>query len=201
MKISKRIFSLITAVALLLTVVPYTVSGVSAASVTADSSLVLKRPAASMYVTDVTRVAYAQNSMKQPEGSNSVIISATPSGIPQLNGTFTAAIGYAGETPTPTQITLTPGVELDAVPTISCSNTTVTISNHTYSNGTYSWYVTGGTATVGTTLIFTVTYTHTDYNAITGKSYTRTSRGFVDKKEYPSALGFQSALCHHRNNR
>ena len=172
MKITKRIFSLITAIALLVTIVPFTASEASAANVAADSSLVIKRPVASVYVTDVTRVAFAQNSMKQPSGSNSVIVSATPSGMPQLNSSF-PQVAYAGETPTATQIAFTPGVELSVAPTISCRNPTVTLSNYTYSNGTYSWYVTGGTATVGTTLIFTVSYTYADYNSITGKYYER----------------------------
>lgn len=183
MKKCRKVISLIIALTLILSSLPITLGSSAFTSAAAevratDSSLVLKRPVASVYVTEVTRVAYALNSMKQPSGSNSVIVKATPSGMPELNGTFTSATAYAGETPVATQITLTPGVELDSVPTVTCSNTTVTLSDYSYSNGTYSWYVTGGTATVGTTLIFTITYTHTDYNAVTGKNYTRTYKSY-----------------------
>ena len=181
MKSCRKIISLLIAITLILSSLPFSlVTSASAAdnAKAADSSLAIKRPVASVYVTDVTRVAYAKNSMKQPSGSNSVIVNATPSGMPELNGTFSSAIAYAGETPTPTQIAFTPGVELPSVPTISCSNTSVTISNHSYSNGTYIWSVTGGTATVGTTLIFTITYTYTDKNATTGREYTRTYKSY-----------------------
>lgn len=183
MKKCRKVLSLFIALTLILSSLPITLGSsaftASAAEVRAtDASLVLKRPVASVYVTDITRVAYAVNSMKQPSGSNSVIVKATPSGMPELNGTFSSAIAYAGETPVATQIAFTPGVELDSEPTISCSNTTVTLSNYSYSNGTYVWSVTGGTATVGTTLIFTITYKHTDSNAVTGKSYTRTYNSY-----------------------
>ncbi|MBR3836027.1 MAG: hypothetical protein IKJ69_04470 [Clostridia bacterium] len=176
MKLIKKVISFILAAALVLTALPFTFTGfgiVASASVPADSTLDIDRPAANVTVTEVTRVAYASNSMKQPAGSNSVIVRATPSGVPMLNGYFTS-IAYAGETPVSTQVSFTPGVELTSEPTISCSNTTVIMSDAYYSNGTYTWYVLSGTATVGTTLFFTVTYTHTSVNAVTGKSYTNT---------------------------
>ena len=183
MKKCRKVISLIIALTLILSSLPITLgspvfTAVAADARATDSSLVLKRPVASVYVTDITRVAYAVNSMKQPSGSNSVIVKATPSGMPELNGSFTSATAYAGETPVATQIAFTPGVELDSAPTITCSNTTVTISDYSFSNGTYVWSVTGGTATVGTTLIFTIAYTHTDHNTVTGKSYTRTYNSY-----------------------
>ena len=176
MKSVKRILSLILSVALVLSVLPFAMSSggpVASAALESDPSLVIKRPTANVSVTEVTRVAYSKYSMKQPSGSNSVIVKATPSGMPELAGHFNS-LAYAGETPVATQISFTPGTTLASVPTISCSNTTVILSDYTYSNGTYSWYVTGGTATVGTTLIFTVSYVYTDTNPITGKSYTNT---------------------------
>ncbi len=183
MKKCRKVISLLIALTLILSSLPITLgspafTAAAAEARATDASLVIKRPVASVYVTDITRVAYAVNSMKQPSGSNSVIVKATPSGMPELSGNFVSATAYAGETPVATQIAFTPGVELDSSPTILCSNTTVTISDYSYSNGTYVWSVTGGTATVGTTLIFTITYTHTDYNAVTGKSYTRTYNSY-----------------------
>ena len=110
MKKCNKVISLIIALALILTSLPITLGSStftsSAAEIRAtDSTLVLKRPVASVYVTEVTRVAYARNSMKQPSGSNSVIVKATPSGMPELNGTFSSAIAYAGETPLEVEFT------------------------------------------------------------------------------------------------
>ena len=174
MKIVKRLASLLIAIALVLTTMPFTMPVVDAAAdVSADSSLSIKRPMAIVNVTEVTRVAYSVNSMRSPSGNNSAIVKATPSGIPELNGNFTSSVAYAGETPVATQVIFTPGVELSTPPTVSCNNTTVVMSNFAYSNGTYVWSVVSGTATVGTTLLFTVSYTYTDYNELTGKSYTR----------------------------
>ena len=181
MKSCKKIISLLIAITLLLSSLPFSLATQASAAAdprAADSSLAIRRPVASVYVTDVTRVAYAKNSMRQPSGSNSVIVNATPSGMPELNGNFSSVIAYAGETPMATQIAFTPGVELPSAPTIACSNTTVTLGNYSYSNGTYIWTVTGGTATVGNTLIFTITYTYTDHNAVTGKDYTRTYKSY-----------------------
>ncbi|MEE1065098.1 MAG: hypothetical protein UH249_03105 [Acutalibacteraceae bacterium] len=181
MKSCKKIISLLIAITLILSSLPLSLATQASAAAdprAADSTLAIRRPVASVYVTDVTRVAYAKNSMRQPSGGNSVIVNATPSGIPELNGNFSSVIAYAGETPMATQIAFTPGVELPSAPTIACSNTTVTLSNYAYSNGTYIWSVTGGTATAGTTLIFTITYTYTDHNAVTGKDYTRTYKSY-----------------------
>ena len=176
MRSFKKIISLLIAITLVLSSIPFTMPTASAAAV--DASVVIKRPVASVYVTDVTRVAFAKNSMKQPLGSDSVIVKATPSGMPELNGRFASVIAYAGETPVATQVSFTPGVALDTVPTITCSNTTVTLSNYSYSNGTYIWTVLDGKATVGTTLIFTIAYTYTDVNPSTGKSYTRNYKSY-----------------------
>ncbi len=176
MKSVKRILSLIIATALVLSSLPFAVSGggiVASAAVQADATLDIDRPLATVAVTEVTRVAYSAYTMRQPSGDNSVIVKATPSGMPELRSSFNS-IAYAGETPVATQISFTPGVALSSDPTISCSNTTVTFSDYSYSNGTYSWFITGGTATVGTNLIFTVTYSYTAYNAVTGKNYTNT---------------------------
>jgi hypothetical protein len=173
MKSVKKIVSILMITALVISSVPFAMVSSSALSASADASLVLNRPAASIVVTDVTRVAYAANSMKQPSGTNSVIVSATPSGIPYTTGKY-IGLAYGGETPSYSQISFTPGVTLSGNPTISCNNTTVTMSNYVYSNGTYVWQVTGGTATVGTTLLFTVSYSFSEVNSTTGKTYTHT---------------------------
>ncbi len=177
----KKLISVFIAVALVFSSLPITFFNAGAAEpgdIAADSSLIIKRPMASLQVSDVTRVAYQRYSMRQPTGSDSVIVKATPSGMPELSGNFVDALAYAGETPVSTQITFTPGVELETPPTVSCNNTTVTFSDYVYSNGSYTWTVTGGTAVVGTTLLFDVAYSYTDYNAITDKYYTNTYHSY-----------------------
>ncbi len=180
MKSVKKIMSVLIALALAVTSLPIALVSADAAevrAVPADQSLVIKRPMATVQVTDVTRVAYARYSMRQPVGSDSVIVNATPSGMPELAGNFNS-LAYGGETPVATMIVFTPGVELDSPPTISCNNTTVTLSNYTYSNGTYTWSVTGGSAVAGTGLSFDVAYSYTDYNVVTGKYYTNTYHSY-----------------------
>ena len=175
MKIKRKIISIIAVIALVISSIPLTLmpGGVTASAAPADPTLILNRPTAGIYVNEVTRVAYAENSLKPPAGNNSVIVKATKSGIPYLSGKF-ATIAYAGETPYATQISFTPGVELDKEPTITCSNTTVTYASDTpaFSNGTYTWTVSGGTALQGTSLIFTVSYSYSETNEISGKTYT-----------------------------
>ena len=175
MKLLKKIVSALMAAALMATAVPFTAVPASAAvpDRVSDASLVLNRPMASVIVSEVTRVAYKSNSMVQPSGNNSVIVKATPSGLPYVDCSK-APLAYGGETPAPTMISFTPGVELDEQPVITCNNTTVTFGDCVYSNGTYVWEVTGGIAIVGTSLIFTVSYTYSEVNSITGKTYTNT---------------------------
>lgn len=175
MKLKRKVISIVMVIALVLSSVPLTLmpGGFTAAAAPADPKLVLNRPTAGIYVNEVTRVAYASNSLKPPSGNNSVIVKATKSGVPYLSGKF-ANIAYAGETPYATQISFTPGVTLDSAPTISCNNTTVTYASSTpaFSNGTYTWTVSGGTAEAGSVLIFTVSYTYSETNEISGKTYT-----------------------------
>ena len=175
MKLKRKLVSILMVIALILSSVPLTLmpGGVTATAAPADPKLVLNRPTASIYVNEVTRVAYASNSLKPPSGNNSVIVKATKSGVPYLSGKF-ATVAYAGETPYSTQISFTPGLTLDSTPTISCNNTTVTFASATpaFSNGTYTWTVSGGTAEVGSALLFTVSYTYSETNEISGKTYT-----------------------------
>lgn len=171
MKKMKKIISILVAVVLVLTALPLSFISGTAASSQPDESLKLNRPMANLYVTPVTRVAYAANSMKAPSGNNSVIVKSTPSGMPYLSYGKTA-LAYGGETPVATQITFTPGVTLSEEPVLSCSNATVRWNNAVYSNGTYTWTVTGGTAVSGSVIVFNVSYTYSETNPITGKTYT-----------------------------
>ena len=170
----KKVLSIILAVALVCTAVPMSFVGATAeGSADADASLVLNRPMASLLVTDITRVAYQTNSMKAPSGNNSVIVKSTPSGIPYLSATA-GKYAYAGETPDATKIVFTPGVALDEIPVLSCTNSTIRWTGPVESNGTYTWTLSSGTAFAGSTLLFNVSYKYSDYNEVTGRTYTRT---------------------------
>jgi len=172
MKKISKFLGIVLTIAIVITSLPFTAGQLSikADAASSDSNLSLTRPSASVTVTEVTRVAYASNTMQPPSGSNSEIVKATPSGIPYMTGTYASRI-YAGETPVATTVTFTPGVELDSDPTVSCSNTTVKMSSPVFSNGTYSWTILSGTAMIDTALIFTVSYNYSEVNAITGKTY------------------------------
>ena len=177
--------------ALVLASLPMSFIPASAGSVQADASLVLNRPQASVIVTEVTRVAYQTNSMKAPSGNNSVIVQSTPSGIPYLTSTR-KTLGYAGETPVATTVVFTPGVELSETPVLTCTNSTVKWTGPVFANGTYTWTVTGGTATPGTTLVFNVAYSYSETNPVTGKTYSHTyttsGTSFVEAIATPAGL-------------
>lgn len=177
MKLKRRVISILMVIALVLTSIPLTLmpGSLEAMAAPADNTLVLHRPTAGIYVNEITRVAYESNSMRAPDDTHSVIVKATKSGTPYLTGQY-AEIAYAGETPYATQISFTPGVTLDAEPKITCNNTSVTFVSDTpaFSNGTYTWTVSGGTAKVGSTLLFTVSYAYSEMNEISNKTYTNT---------------------------
>ena len=173
MKISRKVISVIIAVALVLTALPLSIVTAGAASNQPDDSLKLNRPMANMYVTPVTRVAYALYSMKAPTGSNSVIVKSTPSGMPYLSYGKTA-LAYAGETPVSTTIKFTPGKEIDASTlNITCSNSSVQLVGPTTpSSGVYVWTVKDGAqVAVSEVLTFTVSCKYVYTDTATGKTY------------------------------
>lgn len=175
MKLKRKIISVLMMIALIISSIPLTLmpGSMTVSAAPADPSYVLNRPTGGIYVNEVTRVAYAVNSLKPPSGNNSVIVKATKSGIPYISSTF-ADIAYSGETPYATKVSFTPGVTLEKTPVISCSNTTVKFVSATpaFANGTYTWTVDSGTAEVGSALIFTVSYSYSETNPLSGKTYT-----------------------------
>ncbi len=172
---AKKIISMLLAVAMVLTVAPvsvlasaadveYTYGDVSFSKTnfTVDTSA----------TTDVIRIAASAGSFSVPaSGTAGTIVAATPSGIPQNSGTY-ASVAYAKETPAQPQVSFAiDGVVPDAVPTVSATG----INGFTYSlsgtqtsgsKTTYTWNITAGTATVGTDVVFTITY------LIKGTAYT-----------------------------
>ena len=120
-----------------------------------------ERPDVEFYCTEITRVAKAVNSVEP----GTTIVKATPSGVPELSGAY-ASQAYAGETPSATKITFTSKTVGVTPVSLWCDNETVTFSDMTYdgTTGTYSVEITGGTASAGDALTFTMDYKWTDGN-------------------------------------
>ncbi len=176
MRITKKALSIILAIAMLITAVPMSLTGFAAdisigsedTPVNTAQSDTLIRPAATITATPVTRIcADPSNPMKGTTGSGT-IVAATPSGIPMTSYAYAAA-AYAGETPTYTTITFTPGREVTDV-ALTCSHE-ITTGEYTINNGVHTVTVTGGTANVGDTIIFTVSYKYVYTDSETGKTY------------------------------
>ncbi len=170
MKMSKRILSSVLAILMVVSVcsVGFTVNAVDDPSESILDEIVLEpiaRPQVEFYCTDITYVAAAANSLEP----GSTIVKATPSGVPELSGSY-AAQAYAGETPAATRVTfVTPTVGI-SITGFSCNNETVEMSALQYvAGGTYYADIISGTVTPNTdgtypALIFTIDYTWTDGN-------------------------------------
>lgn len=178
MKKSKKLISLFMAIFMVLSVFQVgltTFATESTVTLKPINYTIIERPAVQISATDVTRVAAAANSQE----NGNVIVKATPSGVPELTGSFSSA-AYAGETPQATAITLTTDVLVTGV-SISCkSNNTVTFADPTLVGKTYKWTVTGGTANAGETLVFEVTYQYKD------KTYRSYAYSYVENISQPA---------------
>ena len=123
-----------------------------------------ERPETQFYCTEVTRVAKGPNLLEHGD----TIVKATPSGVPELSGTYVTQ-AYAGETPTKTTVTFVPPKVGILVNGISCNNSSVVLSGIQLLNGNYVVTVESGTAVKkedGTyePLVFTIDYTWSDGN-------------------------------------
>jgi len=198
----KRFLSLLMAATMIFTSISMGLStlsiGASAQSLTAFSAAAFRRPAPNitMDVTDVTRVGAASDSSMD---SGTIIKKATPSGVPYMTGTY-ASQAYAGETPvwpaiaftsskpvTITSISITGG---SASPTLTSGGLTNTTAA--------SWEIRGGTATAGSVLKVTITYTYTWSDSYTGTSvtdtYSTSGYSYVENIIFPAGVwAFASA--------
>ena len=159
---AKKIISMLLAVAMVLTVAPVSVLASAADPTYTYGQLDFSKTDFSVdtsATTEVIRVAAGASSFSL----GTTIVPATPAGIPQNSGTYTAA-AYAGSTPeTPTVRFTIKGVQPDETPTISsslgsnCTFAAVQVSSSGDSY-TYSWAISSGTASAGTDVVFTITY-------------------------------------------
>ncbi len=171
MKVTKKILSLILVSVMLISMFS---TGLSVNAVESPTGTIFKplpttpaeRPAVQFYCTEVTYVAKAVNSVEP----GTTIVKATPSGIPELSGTY-AAQSYAGETPAATKITFV-AKTIGITPTsLTCNNETIEFSDMIYNGATgeYTCEIISGTAVKyedGTfePLVFTMDYKWTDGN-------------------------------------
>ncbi len=178
----KKALSIIMAVAMIITAVPFSVGSLAADKFQVDSEVFgttkadsdsLIRPNTNINASPITRVCYSlANPLKSASGLNSVTTQATPSGIAK-NSMRYASVLYAGETPTATTIVFSADdhVSSDNI-SISCSNESIRLSSVQKSGNNYTWTVLDGcAAAVGETLAFTVSYRYSYHDNGTGKTY------------------------------
>ena len=185
MKKSKKIISLLLSVVMLVSVLQtrfIAFAADSAATVlSADEAIMLPDAGAVATSTQIIRVASGLYSY-QP---GTTIVPATPSGIPAMNGGYEdnslANIGNIKEEASYPSVTISFKDLPAEVPQITCVNTTSAASNVVMSvptfnsaDNSYTWLVASGTANVGDTLNFKITY---NYN---GKQYISNAYSYVE---------------------
>ena len=195
---AKKIISMILAVALVLSIAPVSVF---ASALTPTATFTKPKITDVTFTTDtsatteVIRVAGAAGIFTL----GTTVVPATPAGIPEATGTF-IDIAYAGATPSYPVIVFTiDGVQPNARPSITTNlggNLTIAPYGNVESSGTkhtYRWTVTGGTATTGTDVVYTISYKvgDVDYetHAHAHVEDILIMNGFVGIKQYQNWIG------------
>lgn len=185
MKKSKKIISLLLSAVMLVSVfqtgfVAFAADG-AASILSADEAKILPDAGAVATSTQVIRVASGLYSY-QP---GTTIVPATPSGIPAMNGGYEknslANVGNINEEASYPTVTITFKDLPSEVPQITCvnnnsaaSNVVMSVPSFNSADNSYTWIVASGTANVGDTLRFKITY---NYN---GKQYTSSAYSYVE---------------------
>ena len=205
----KRILSVVLSVAMVLTLVPMSLTATAVSQDTAvetaasdaqtlaeedntDGALVI--PVVTLESTNVIRIADANN----PFTIGNSIVAATPSGLPQITSDYSAAY-YCGETPSLPTVVFTVDKELAGTPTIACENNTgISFSDPAVSKNaadgttTYTWTITSGTNVPVGALRFVVGYTYSYVDALTNKTYTRNynayATSYVENASQPGSM-------------
>ncbi|HZK39558.1 MAG TPA: InlB B-repeat-containing protein [Clostridia bacterium] len=169
---AKRFISIILAVTMVFSIVSVEFASVVAGSVAVaenGSAFVTAPPVVNISATKVARVAAAANSLL----AGNTLVKATPSGVPDLGTATYANAAYAGETPVWPGVSfeLPAGITLDAFPPLTITATTengsVSMSSAIKNGQIYSANVTGGTATPGKNIVYTVSYYYEGANYLT----------------------------------
>ncbi len=181
---TKRFISMMLAAVMVFSVVSFELATVVAGSALLPEAGVTVTPPSQVSVsaTPVARVAASANSLIP----GNTLVKATPSGVPDLGSATYANAAYAGETPVwpSVSITLPAGITIDASPqltiTAETSGGSVSMSSVSKSGQTYSASVTGGTATAGNNIIYSVSYYYE------GANYTTYAYTYVESIIVPS---------------
>ncbi len=191
MKKSKRVISLLLSVLMLVSVIN-TGFVAFAADATgyvlgADEAKMLPDAGAVTTSTQVVRVASGLYSY-QP---GTTIVPATPSGIPAMNGGYEANslanVGSIQEEASYPMVKITFKDLPTDVPQITCvnsksaaNNIVMSVAGYNANEKSYTWLIASGTANVGDTLRFKITYT---YN---GKQYVSNAYSYVESIAQPA---------------
>ncbi len=191
MKKSKRVISLLLSVIMLMSVLQTGFVAFAADSegvvLSATEAKILPDAGAVTTSTQVVRVASGLYSYQ----TGTTIVPATPSGIPAMNGSYEANslanTGDVNETASYPQVKITFEELPTDVPQITCVNSNSSTNNivmstavYNASEKSYTWLVASGTANVGDTLRFKITY---NYN---GRQYTSSAYSYVESIAQPA---------------
>ncbi len=191
MKKSKRVISLLLSVLMLVSVFQTGLVAFAADStgyvLSAEEAKILPDAGAVTTSTQVVRVASGLYSYQ----TGTTIVPATPSGIPAMNGQYEenslANVGNINETASYPQVKITFKDLPTDVPQITCVNSNSSVNNivmsaatHNADEKSYTWLIASGTANVGDTLQFKITY---KYN---GRTYVSNAYSYVESIAQPA---------------
>ena len=202
MKLSKRVLSVLMALLMVFTVFQMSISAIDIAAGDNDENTKVMvdngegryvLPDATLTATPVIRTASKVDGYGDYIVGNT-IIQATPSGVPYTSGNY-ANEAYSGESPEWPTVTFECDLSLAADKGSVSLETNISGANIEVSNPTnnkWVWTIKGGTISAGTYADFTVSYSYTHKDQLTGvtetKNYKAYASSYVDYVAQPAGL-------------